>query len=89
MTDWRYDTDEAMQELCLPPLLDEPNIVGTWHDTWTVEDWRNLEKRERGPVFQANGFPWYISLPMSPVLMALTPRSSLQAHPTISTRQQC
>ncbi|VUC34971.1 unnamed protein product [Clonostachys rosea] len=53
---------EAMKEIVLPPLLDEPNIIDDYEDTWTVENWRNLGKREHGPVFQAGGYPWRILL---------------------------
>jgi len=51
--------DEAMKELALPPLLDEPKILGDFEHTWTVENWRGLGKREHGPVFHAGGNPWY------------------------------
>jgi ubiquitin carboxyl-terminal hydrolase 7 len=47
-----------MRELALPPLLDEPRILEDAHNTWAVEDWRNMGKREHGPIFQAGGYPW-------------------------------
>jgi ubiquitin carboxyl-terminal hydrolase 7 len=50
--------DEAMREICLPPLIDEPKILGDYEYTWTVENWRSLNKKEHGPVFQEGGFPW-------------------------------
>lgn len=50
--------DEAMKEVVLTPLLDEPKILEDHEYTWTVENWRNLNKKEHGPVFQAGGFPW-------------------------------
>ncbi|CAM1508456.1 Fc.00g053040.m01.CDS01 [Cosmosporella sp. VM-42] len=53
---------EAMKLLVLPPLIDEPKILGDFEHTWTVENWRSLGKREHGPVFQAGGFPWRILL---------------------------
>ncbi|UPK93680.1 hypothetical protein LCI18_004615 [Fusarium solani-melongenae] len=53
---------EAMKELCLPPLIDEPKILGDYNHTWTVENWRTLSKKEHGPIFQAGGFPWRILL---------------------------
>ncbi|KAK7996278.1 ubiquitin carboxyl-terminal hydrolase [Apiospora marii] len=53
---------ETMKELVLPPLLEEPRILDDAVDTWTIENWRNLSKREHGPVFQAGGFPWRILL---------------------------
>ncbi|RGP79512.1 ubiquitin thiolesterase [Fusarium longipes] len=53
---------EAMKDLCLVPLIDEPKILGDYDFTWTVENWRSLNKKEHGPVFQAGGFPWRILL---------------------------
>ncbi|PHH62194.1 hypothetical protein CDD81_7388 [Ophiocordyceps australis] len=53
---------EAMKELVLPPLLDEPKILQDHTYTWTVDKWRTLGKKEHGPVFQAGGFPWRILL---------------------------
>lgn len=52
--------DEAMKEICLPPLIDEPKILGDYNHTWTVENWRTLSKKEHGPIFQAGGFPWCV-----------------------------
>jgi ubiquitin carboxyl-terminal hydrolase 7 len=54
--------DEAMKEIVLPPLLDEPKILEDFTHTWTVDNWRSLGKREHGPIFQAGGFPWYVIL---------------------------
>ncbi|KID87115.1 Peptidase C19, ubiquitin carboxyl-terminal hydrolase 2 [Metarhizium guizhouense ARSEF 977] len=53
---------EAMRELVLPPLLDEPKILEDANNTWTVENWRSMGKREHGPIFQAGGYPWRILL---------------------------
>ncbi|PHH89821.1 hypothetical protein CDD83_5201 [Cordyceps sp. RAO-2017] len=53
---------EAMKELALPPLLDEPKILQDYTHTWTVENWRSLGKKEHGPVFHAGGSPWRILL---------------------------
>jgi ubiquitin carboxyl-terminal hydrolase 7 len=49
-----------MKEICLPPLIDEPKILGDYDYTWTVENWRSLNKKEHGPIFQAGGFPWCV-----------------------------
>lgn len=51
--------DEAMKELVLPPLADEPRILDDQVYTWTVESWRALGKKEHGERFMAGGFPWY------------------------------
>ncbi|KAI0021876.1 hypothetical protein F4780DRAFT_778150 [Xylariomycetidae sp. FL0641] len=53
---------EAMKEIVLPPLLEEPKILEDAVDTWTVERWRELSKKEHGPIFQAGGHPWRILL---------------------------
>ncbi|KAB5575494.1 hypothetical protein GE09DRAFT_594410 [Coniochaeta sp. 2T2.1] len=53
---------EAMKEIVLPQLVEEPRILEDVVDTWTVESWRNQPKKTRGPVFQAGGFPWRILL---------------------------
>ncbi|KAI9898253.1 hypothetical protein N3K66_006613 [Trichothecium roseum] len=53
---------EAMKELAMLPLADEPKILEDFEHTWTVENWRRLDKREHGPVFQARGSPWRILL---------------------------
>jgi hypothetical protein len=58
----RSFTDEAMKEITLPPLIDEPKILEDVEHTWTVENWRNLGKREHGPVFHAHGYPWCVHL---------------------------
>ncbi|KAL2264287.1 hypothetical protein VTK26DRAFT_7892 [Humicola hyalothermophila] len=53
---------EAMKELVLPPLVEEPRILEDQVHTWTVEGWRTLSKKEHGPVFHAGGYPWRILL---------------------------
>ncbi|KAJ6785782.1 hypothetical protein PWT90_03040 [Aphanocladium album] len=53
---------EAMKDIVLPPLIDQPKILQDCVNTWTVENWRSLGKKEHGPVFQAGGFPWRILL---------------------------
>ncbi|KAI5461141.1 hypothetical protein BGZ63DRAFT_228114 [Mariannaea sp. PMI_226] len=52
----------AMRDTVLPPLIDEPKIIGDYEHTWTVENWRSLGKKEHGPVFHAGGYPWRILL---------------------------
>lgn len=53
-----FCADEAMKELVLPPLVEEPRILEDVINTWEVEGWRTLNKKERGPVFEAGGYPW-------------------------------
>ena len=49
---------DAIKELVLTPLIEEPPILEDAVDTWTVNNWRGLKKKEHGPVFKAGGFPW-------------------------------
>lgn len=51
-----------MKEIVLPPLLDQPKILEDCVNTWTVENWRDLPKKEHGPIFEAGGFPWCVLL---------------------------
>ncbi|KAM7208755.1 hypothetical protein V8F20_000918 [Naviculisporaceae sp. PSN 640] len=53
---------EAMKDVVLTPLADEPRILEDTVHTWTVESWRSLSKKEHGPVFEAGGYPWRILL---------------------------
>lgn len=53
------DLDDAIKELVLPPLVEEPKVLSDTVYTWKVENWRQQNKKEHGPTFQAGGFPWY------------------------------
>ncbi|KAM0601550.1 hypothetical protein ACHAP1_008588 [Verticillium nonalfalfae] len=53
---------EAMKELILPPLAEEPRILEDVVNTWSIPSWRGLPKREHGPIFHAGGYPWRILL---------------------------
>jgi len=53
---------EAMKDLVLPPLADEPKILEDAYNTWTVDNWRSRGKREHGPIFEAGGYPWRVLL---------------------------
>jgi ubiquitin carboxyl-terminal hydrolase 7 len=50
--------DEAMKELVLPTLPEEPKILADAVHTWNIEGWRSMSKKEHGPVFQTGGYPW-------------------------------
>ena len=39
-----------------PDLEIEAEAVNTWH----IENYRSLSKKEHGPIFQCAGFPWYV-----------------------------
>lgn len=60
--------DEAMKEIVLLPLLEEPPTQEDVVYTWTVDSWRMLPKKEHGPIIQAGGYPWYASHSPRPVL---------------------
>lgn len=73
-----------MKEICLLPLIDEPKILGDYDYTWTVENWRSLNKKEHGPIFQAGGFPWLVwfdPLPATLLTVLLFPQANF-ALPT-------
>ena len=51
--------DEAMKTKVLPPIADleiETEAVSTW----SIDDWRALKQKERGPIFECGGQPWYV-----------------------------
>ena len=50
--------DDAMREILLPPLVEEPKVLEDFTFTWTVESWRSMSKKEHGPLFQVGGYPW-------------------------------
>jgi ubiquitin carboxyl-terminal hydrolase 7 len=50
--------DEAMKDIVLPPLVEEPPIIADVVHTWNIEGWQQLAKREHGPTFEAGGYPW-------------------------------
>ena len=52
---------DAMKEVVLPPLNEEPRVLEDQVHTWTVDSWRALGKKEHGPVFQAGGYPWLVN----------------------------
>ncbi|ROT43204.1 ubiquitin carboxyl-terminal hydrolase [Sodiomyces alkalinus F11] len=53
---------DAMRELILPPLAEEPKVLEDVVNTWSIQSWRSLNKREQGPVFQAGSYPWRVLL---------------------------
>lgn len=78
-----------MKEICLPPLIDEPKILGDYDYTWTVDNWRSLNKKEHGPVFQAGGFPWSVWIDPIAAAHSFADRAiTLQANFALPPRQQ-
>lgn len=57
---FRADDYEGMYELVLPPLPEQPPILGTKVHNWSIENWRDHPRRDHGPIFQAGGHPWRV-----------------------------
>lgn len=56
----RADDFEAMKELVLTPLHELPPILEDTVHTWHIENWSQLPRRHRGPVFECGGHPWRV-----------------------------
>ena len=50
-----------MKAEILAPIPDT-EIEAEAHHTWHIEEWRRLDRREQGPVFQAGKQPWRVLL---------------------------
>ena len=60
--------DEAMRVRIqheIPDLEIEAETYSTWH----IENYRQLTKKERGPIFQCGGYPWSVFFNMHQVPM--------------------
>lgn len=42
------------------PLLPDLEVESEAVHTWELENWRNLPRRARGPIFECGGHPWYV-----------------------------
>ena len=51
--------DEAMKARYLQPLPDL-EIESEAVNTWQIENYRGLAKREHGPIFHCGGHPWSV-----------------------------
>lgn len=40
--------------------IPDTEVEAEAHHTWHIERWRQLSRREQGPVFQAGGHPWRV-----------------------------
>ena len=49
----------------IPDLEIEAETYSTWH----IENYRQLTKKERGPIFNCGGYPWSVSFNMQEVSM--------------------
>ena len=54
--------DEAMKSRVLVPLPDL-EIESEAVNTWNIEGYRSLNKKEHGPIFQCGGHPWSVTGP--------------------------
>ena len=52
-------TDEAMKAKFLP-LVPDLEIETEAISTWSIDNWRALKQKERSPIFQCGGHPWYV-----------------------------
>ncbi|KAH7135460.1 hypothetical protein B0J11DRAFT_160024 [Dendryphion nanum] len=55
----RADEHEAFMKKHMPELPEQETESESYH-TWEIKGWRNLGRREHGPVFQCAGHPWRI-----------------------------
>lgn len=55
----RADDFEAIKKRHMPELPDL-EILDEVTDTWNIENWRQMQRKSHGPVFQCNGSPWRI-----------------------------
>ncbi|OJJ32980.1 hypothetical protein ASPWEDRAFT_43017 [Aspergillus wentii DTO 134E9] len=53
------DDHAAMMARILPKDPDLETLEET-HHTWHIQGWRNLKRKEHGPVFECGGSPWRI-----------------------------
>ena len=51
--------DEAMKLRVLPKDTDLETDSEAVH-TWVIDDWRHLEKKQRGPKFECGKHPWCV-----------------------------
>ncbi|KAB2578221.1 putative ubiquitin c-terminal hydrolase protein [Lasiodiplodia theobromae] len=55
----RADDFEAMKKRYMPELPDLDTEAEAAH-TWEIKEWRNMARREHGPVFKCADHPWRI-----------------------------
>lgn len=50
-----------MKENIYLPVPEDPlPVLDHVVNTWEVEGWRELNKKEHGPIFMAGGYPWLV-----------------------------
>ena len=55
----RADDFDAIKKRHMPELSDL-EIESEAENTWDIEGWRSMLRREHGPVFQCGGHPWRV-----------------------------
>jgi ubiquitin carboxyl-terminal hydrolase 7 len=55
------DDYEAMMQHIIPAYPDL-EVEAEGYGTWNIENWRQLEKKEHGPIFKVGGQPWRVLL---------------------------
>ncbi|KAH6707477.1 ubiquitin carboxyl-terminal hydrolase-like protein [Leptodontidium sp. MPI-SDFR-AT-0119] len=56
----RADEFETMIETVLTPLPELPPTLEIKTHTWEIENWKDLPRRTKGPIFYAGGHPWRV-----------------------------
>lgn len=70
------------------PLAPDLEVESEAYSTWTIENYRDLTKRERGPSFQCGKDPWCVT----GILKSYQKRELLtlaQADTSLSVWEQC
>ena len=55
----RADEYDAFMKRHMPKTLEYETEAEAYH-TWEIREWRQLTRREHGPVFECGGHPWRI-----------------------------
>jgi ubiquitin carboxyl-terminal hydrolase 7 len=53
------EIDAAMMARVLPKNTDL-ETQDEVYNTWRLSDWRKMEKKSHGPIFQCGGSPWWV-----------------------------
>ncbi|KAF1836080.1 cysteine proteinase [Decorospora gaudefroyi] len=56
----RADEFEAFMKRHMPKNTLEYETEAEVYNTWEIKEWRQLTRREHGPVFECGGYPWRI-----------------------------
>jgi ubiquitin carboxyl-terminal hydrolase 7 len=53
------DTDAAMMAKVLP-VNPDLETLDECYNSWHLKDWRKMERKSHGPIFQCGGSPWWV-----------------------------